>query len=443
MPDNNNDHLNHLPPHNLDAERSILGTILLDPDTIPDIISAIPSPDYFYSETHRVIYQTVIDLFEADKPVDIVTIKEEFRKRRKLKEIGGAVYLTDLVESVPTTKNIKRYIEIVREKKALRDLLQLGEKISSSVYDESVDSGEAIETAEDLFLDIRRKSATDSQKVSLVSSIKTIGKTFSKTIHTGVEPEFPFKFSPLQTKIGGTDRGILTLIGGYTSQAKTTLAIQLADDFADANNKTLICSSEMPELQTIQRIICRRCHIDSEKFLHNRLTGEDKEKIEQELEVLDIPLWMSRISTVNDVHRAIRETKADIVFVDHIHQMTGPGNSEYDKISNIMVGLKNLAMQENISVIAVSQLRRAAKENPRPPRLSDFRGSGRIEENAQIAILLYWPWQIMGNEAKIGKEKAGKHDVLLIVAKQTAGPVGRELVYFAPEHYELTKRYKD
>lgn len=440
----NNNNLENLPPQNLDAERSVLGTLLLDPDTIPDILSMIPSPDYFYSEIHRVIYQAVINLFGTDRPVDIVTIKEELRKINKLKDVGGAVYLTDLIESVPTTKNIKRYTEIVKEKKTSRDLLQLGEKISSSAYNESIDSNEAIKSAEDLLLDIRRKSAPDDQKVSQVSSIKIIGESFGKTIHTGVEPEFPFKFSPLQAKIGGIDRGMMTVIGGYTSQSKTSLIVQLADnDFADSGFKTLICSSEMPELQIMQRIICRRCHIDSEKFLHNRLDGEDKERIEQELEVLDIPLWMSRVSTVNDVHRAVKEIKADIVFVDHIHQMTGPGNSEYEIISNIIVGLKNLAMQENVSVIAVSQLHRAAKENPRPPRLSDFRSSGRIEENAQVVILLYWPYQIMGSEAKIGREKASKHDVLLIVAKQTAGPVGRELVYFAPEHYELTKRYEN
>jgi len=442
MPDNNNN-FNKLPPQNLDAERSVLGTLILDPDTLPNILSTIPSPDYFYSETHRMIYQTMINLFEADKPIDIVTIKEEFRKRNKLKDIGGSVYLADLVESVPTTKNVKQYAKIVKEKKTGRDLLQLAAKISSSAYDESASSSKVIEEAEDLLLDIRRKSVADSKDISRVSTVKMVGQSLGQRIHKGMKAEFPFKFSPLEAKIGGIDRGILTMIGGYTSQSKSSLAIQLADEFADSNFKVLFCSSEMPQLQIMIRIVCRRCHIDSEKFLHNRLTGEDKEKIKQELEVLDIPLWISRISTVNDVHRATRETKADIIFVDHIHQMTDTSNSEYDRISHIMIGLKNIAMQENVSVVAVSQLHRAAKDNPRPPRLSDFRGSGRIEENAQIAILLYWPYQIMGSEAKIGREKASKHDVLLIVAKQTAGPVGRELVYFAPEHYELTKRYEN
>jgi len=276
---------------------------------------------------------------------------------------------------------------------------------------------------------------------SEILPIKEVAESLQMIIKENIGGDFPFKFEPLRKRCDAVDRGGLTVIAGHTSQCKTTLSLQLADEFAQDGNRVAICSSETTEIQIAQRIICRRCHIDSWKMRKGKLTGEDKMLISEEVEGMDIPLWVSRISTVADVRRVVRKVKPDIIFVDHIHQMIGEGRSEYEMVSNIIVGLKNLAMDENIHVVAVSQLHRTSQDVIRPPRISDLRSSGRIEENAQLVLLVYWPWQLMGDKAKIGKKEVGENDVLLIIAKQTQGPVGSDGIYFNPEYCELTGVY--
>jgi len=142
----------------------------------------------------------------------------------------------------------------------------VGDEISSLTYQGSGSSSDVIEKAEDLIQDIRQKSTSADRDIKRVSTIRNVGESLGQIINEGAGAEFPFKFSPLEAKIGGIDRGMLTVIGGFTSQCKTSLVIQLADDFASSDFKTVICSSEMPELQIMQRVLCRRCHIDSENF---------------------------------------------------------------------------------------------------------------------------------------------------------------------------------
>lgn len=426
-----------VPPQNLDAERSVLGAMLLDAKVIPLIIEVIPNPDSFYSETHRLVYQEMLNLLDENKPVDIVAVKEELRRKNRLKDIGGAVYLADLVSSVPTTANAVYYAKIIIEKKVLRDLMQASASIDSLARD-SQPLNDVLEKAQELVAKVAQEISPRSE----ILPIKEVAESLEMIIKENIGADFPFKFEPLRKRCDGIDRGMLTVIGGYTSQTKTTLSIQLADEFAEDGSRVAICSSETAELQIAQRIICRRCHVDSWKMRKGKLSAEDKMLVREEVEGMDIPLWVSRISTVADVRRVVRKVKPDIVFVDHIHQMVGPGNSEYEMVSNIIIGLKKLAMDENVSMVAVSQLHRTTSEGIRPPRLSDLRSSGRIEENAQLVLLVYWPWQLMGEQARIGKVKVNKNHVSLIVAKQTQGPVGSEDIYFNPDYCELTGVYK-
>ncbi len=433
----NDDSFGKLLPQNLDAERSVLGAMLLDTKVIPLVTEVIPNPDSFYSEIHRLIYQEILKLLNENKPVDIVTIKEELRKKNRLKDIGGAVYLADLVNSVPTTAHVLYYARLVREKKVLRDIIRASISIEALVQD-----GQPVENVLEKAQELIAKAAQETMPISKIFKVKEVAESLEMLIEKNIGADFPFKFEPLRKRCDGIDRGMVTVIGGYTSQAKSTLSIQLGDEFAEDGNKVAICSSEMPELQIAHRILCRRCHIDSWRMRKGNLTAEDKNLIREEIEGMDIPLWLSRVSTVGDVRRVVRKVSPDIIFVDHIHQMVGEGHSEYEMISNIIVGLKKLAMDEDISVVVVSQLHRTTQDGIRQPRLSDLRSSGRIEENAQLVLLIYWPWQIMGDGAKIGKKEVDENHVSLIIAKQTQGPVGMEEIYFKPEYCELTGIYE-
>jgi len=433
----------NLPPHNLEAEKCILGTMILDNQTISSLLDLISEKD-FYSEIHRLIFKEIKDLFNEEKTVDVVVLKNRLKEKSQLQKIGGASYLADLVNSVFTTRNVLYYAEKIKEKRILRDLFSALETI---IHEDNLGVEEVLNKAQDIISEVSKEK---TETLENIVPVKDIAESLYTILNENLGVDFPFKFPPLKKFVGGLDKGMLTIIGGYTSQGKSTLSIELADQFASDGIKVLFCSSEMTEMQIVERIICRRCHIDSQKFRNLALTAEEKEAIREEIEIMDIPLWICRVSTVSDIRSFVRKIEPDIVFVDHIHQMVGKGNSEYEMISNIVVGLKNLAMDEDISVIAVSQLHRTIKEGLRSPRLSDLRASGRIEENAQLVIFVYWPYQIKGDQAKINREKATKNnrekatknDVLLTVAKQTAGPIGYEKIFFNPQFYELTERWE-
>jgi len=428
----------NLPPHNLEAEKCILGTMMLDNQAIPSLLDLISEKD-FYSEIHRLIFKEIKDLFNDEKAVDVVVLKNRLKEKSQLQKIGGASYLADLINSVFTTRNVLYYAEKIKEKRILRDLLSALTSIETIIHKNNLGVEEILNKSQDIISKVAKEK---TETLENIVSVKDIAESLYTILNENLGVDFPFKFSPLKKFVRGLDRGMLTIIGGYTSHAKSTLSIELADQFASDGIKVLFCSSEMTEMQIVERIICRRCHIDSQKFRNLALTAEEKEAIREEIEIMDIPLWICRVSTVSDIRSFVRKIEPDIVFVDHIHQMVGEGNSEYEMISNIVVGLKNLAMDEDISVVAVSQLHRTTKEGLRSPRLSDLRASGRIEENAQLVIFVYWPYQIKGDQAKINREKATKNDVLLTVAKQTAGPIGYEKIFFNPQFYELTECYE-
>jgi len=249
--------------------------------------------------------------------------------------------------------------------------------------------------------------------------------------------DFPFSFEPLKVLAAGINRGEVMVIGGYPGQGKTAMSIKLADDFACNNHKVLYCSSEMPVKDIVIRLFCRRCRINSEKFRTGRLSDEDIAAIANESMDMQIPLILAGVSTADEIKAIAEEVKPDIVFVDHLHQLMGEGK-EYEIVSAAMLALKNMARVNNIAVIIAAQLHRSEfvskKGLPPRPRQSDFRGSGRIEENSQIISFLYWPYGFT-----LDSEKHDKNKSQLIVVKNTSGSLGYSNVFFRPEEYEFKR----
>ena len=394
-------------------QKSILGTLIINGlRTAEDYIPLLQGE--YFGGTDRRVFNLIKEKVEKKEDFDGNLIAEEIKEKKWIEKPYS--YLALLEEEAGPVSLLPIYIE--RVKKQITRLKSL-DLLSNNGNLEQV-------------LELLRKLEENPKEK--VNRINEIMEDLNIAIKEGIGVEFKFKFTPLRKMLVGLDRGELTVIGGWTSQAKSSLCLQLAIEFAEQGYKVLFCSSEMTEPQIGKRIISLRCHINSMKFKSLDFTEEEKERIRNEISLINIPLWMNKISRVVEVRRVIRKLQPDIIFVDHIHQMIGPGRSEYEMISNIVVDLKNLAIEENVAIVAVSQLHRKEKESARRPKLSDLRSSGRIEENANNVILLYWSYPITGNEKK-------KNDMEIISAKSRDGRIGFDNdITFIPEYYEFTEK---
>ncbi len=438
--------LEKLPPQSLEAERSVLGAMLLEKETIPKVVQIITSSSDFYSETHRLIYEGIISLFDKNKPVDLVTLREEFRKRSKLEDVGGTAYLAELVNSVPTTANVSYYTRIVKEKQILRELLRAGASISSLSYDASQDLDVVLDKAQSLIFDITRKRTKTPFvhiKDILTGTFEHIEALYEKKERiTGI----PTGFTQLDRLTSGFQSSDLIIVAGRPSMGKTSFVMNIAQYAGiETNIPLMIFSLESAKDQLVERLLCSEARVDSQKLRTGFLSEDDWSRLTDAAGVLaDAPIYIDDTPNIGvlELRAKARHAKAErdvkMVIVDYLQLMAGDKRAEnrQQQISEISRSLKALAKELGIAVVAISQLSRSVEkrgEDDKRPRLSDLRESGAIEQDADLVLSLYREYYYSG-------KREDEREAEAIINKQRRGPVGKVPLIFLNEYTRFEDR---
>ena len=388
-----------IPPHSVESEQSILGSILLDKDAIITVSETI-RPSDFYKEAHKIIYECMLKLSNKNEPIDLITLTEELKKQGHLDDVGGISYITSLSTIVPTTSNVKYYADIVKEKSVLRQLIKASNDIINLGYENSVKVEEVLERAEKRIFDISQEKASDDFKSInevLVDAYDMIEKLYTnKSDVTGITTGF----KDLNKKINGLQRTDLILIAARPAMGKTAFSLNLVQNAALKGDASVaVFSLEMSKDQLVQRMLAAQSHVELKKIKTGTLDENDWPRIIDAMAVLsnasihidDTP--GIKISELRSKCRKLKIEKGlDLILVDYLQLMEGEGNNEsrQQEIAKISRSLKIIAKELNCPVVALSQLSRAPEQRAdHRPMLSDLRESGSIEQDADIVMFLY------------------------------------------------------
>lgn len=430
--------LGKVPPQNLEAERAVLGGMLLERETIPKVLQIITESESFYSEVHTLIYEGVVSLFNQNKPVDVVALKEQFGKKGKLKEVGGASYLAELVNSVPTTVNVPYYAQIVKQKHILRDLLKTADFIRSLSYDDSQELDVVLDKAQSSIFDItQQRVQTPYQHIKdvLTGTFERIEALYERKEQiTGV----PTGFAQLDRLTSGFQPSDLIVIAGRPSIGKTSLALNIAQYAGiEAKVPLVIFSLESAKEQLVERFLCSEARVDSQKLRTGFLSEDDWSRLTDAAGVLaEAPIYIDDSANIGvlEVRAKARQLKAEhdirMAIIDYLQLMEGDRriDTRQQQISEISRSLKALAKELNISVVAISQLSRAVEQREdKRPRLSDLRESGAIEQDADLVLSLYREHYYSRLAADEGKAE-------VIINKQRRGPTDKLPLIFISEY---------
>ena len=418
--------LDKLPPQNIEAEQSILGAILIDNDALPRALEIIDIDD-FYKQSHRTIFNAMVELFEKNEPIDLITITDCLKRREEIDAVGGVFYLSSLVNMIPTAANIKYHSKIVRERALLRGLLRSANEIASRVYEDNYEAEELVDYAEKSIFDVsdkRIKASFVTLKEVIKSSFEMIEHLYDKKeVITGI----PSGFRDLDDLTTGFQKGDLVVVGGRPSMGKTALALNIAQYVGlEVKEPVAIFSLEMAKEQLAFRMLCSEAMVNSSSIRKGFIKKEDWHKLTSAASNLTgAPIFIDDSSaiTVLELRAKARRLKMEhglsLVIVDYLQLMKGKGSFERreQEISDISRSLKALAKELSVPVVAVSQLNRSVEQR-RPPKpiLADLRESGAIEQDADVILFLYRD-EIYNRDAKKGEAE-------IIVAKQRNGPTG-------------------
>lgn len=425
--------LGRIPPQNLEAEQSVLGSMLLDKEAIPAVTEILKSED-FYREDHREIFEAVLDLFAKAEPVDLITVSEQLKLRGNLDNVGGLEYLTNIATSVPTTANVRHYAKIVEEKSILRSLIRVSNEISNISYDASEEVAVVLDRAEKGIFDILQKRNLKGFahiKDVLVDAFMKLEELYnSKGAVTGI----PTGFNDLDLKTSGLQNSDLILIAARPAMGKTAFALNIAQYAAvHAHVPVAVFSLEMAKEQLVNRMLCSEAMVDSQKMRTGKLEDQDLQKLARALG----PLSESQVyiddtpgTSMMEIRAKCRRLKLEknlgLIIIDYLQLMQGKGKTEnrQQEISEISRSLKILAKEINVPVITLSQLSRApeARADHRP-MLSDLRESGAIEQDADLVMFLY-------RDDYYNPDTEKKNIAEVIIAKHRSGSTGTvELVW--------------
>ncbi|HOJ92234.1 MAG TPA: replicative DNA helicase [Dictyoglomaceae bacterium] len=433
------DILGKIPPHNEEAEQAVLGAMLLSRDAIAKVVEIL-HPDSFYYEHHGMIFRVIVDLFEKALPVDLVSVTEELRNRNILEKVGGSVYVASLLDVVPTAANVEYYAHIVAEKALLRKLINAGTEIVSLGYKENETPELLVDKAEQLIFEIaqyHRFRALVPLREILSKSFKEIEKLHQTgKPYTGV----PTGFWDLDRKTGGLQPSDLIIIAARPGMGKTSFSLSIAQYIAlEEHLPVAIFNLEMSSFQLALRLLGSEAQID----IHRLRTGQIKEQEWPKLarafgKLAEAPIYVDDTPDLNvvEMRARARRLKAEkglaLIIVDYLQliRFLDRDKSENQQISEISRGLKSLARELEVPVIAISQLSRAVEARAeRRPQLSDLRGSGGLEQDADVVIFIYREGYYKAQEMEIDSDTP--EEVEIIIAKQRNGPTGTvKLLFF-------------
>ncbi len=442
---NSSQTIDKLPPQNIEAEMATLGAMLINEAAIAEVMEIVDE-DFFYKEEHKLIFSTIISLFNSRKKVDILTVSEDLNKRKILERIGGASYLTSLADFVPTSANVGHYARIVKEKGVLRLLISSATQIVALAYKEAEEVSTILDKAEKLIFEISDKRVEGGYihiKEIIKDGIELIESLYHKKSHiTGI----PTGFHDFDVKTAGLQRGDLIIVAGRPSMGKSALATSIAE-FAAVEEKIPIAffSVEMSKEQLMQRFLCSQAKVDMHKLRTGFLAPSEWPILTSAAGKLsEAPVYIDDTPAINvfELRAKARRLSAhygiQLIVIDYLQMVRGmrKGDSRQQEISEISQALKALAKELNIPVLAVSQLSRAVESRTdHRPQLSDLRESGAIEQDADVVVLLL-------REEYYNPTPENKGVAEAIIAKQRNGPVGSVNLGFIREYMKFVNLAK-
>lgn len=441
-----------LPPQNIEAEQSVLGSLMLDKDAIVKIADLI-KPEDFYRDAHRNIFEIMIELYSNNEPIDFLSLTNKLEEKEKLEKVGGTSYLTTLVNSVPTAAHVVHYAKIIQRKATLRRLIDAASQIADSGYQETEDVDSLLDRAEQKIFGVSQKYLKQDFlpiKPALEEAFERIDKLHKGD---GALRGTPSGFYELDNILAGLQKSDLVVLAARPSLGKTTFALDIARHAATKENIPVgIFSLEMSKEQLVDRLICAEAGIDLWKLRTGRLSsegdGDDFSKIAKAMDVFSkAPIFIDDAAspTVMEIRTMSRRLQAEhglgLIVIDYLQMMRGTtSENRVQEISEISRSLKSLARELNIPVLAVSQLSRAVEARPdQVPKLSDLRESGSIEQDADVVLFIY-------REDRVKKDTDKPNIAEIIVAKHRNGPTGKTELFFDENHVtfkNLEKRYTE
>lgn len=429
-----------IPPQDTVAEKSLLGAILISDKILPEILTII-RPGDFYEERHQIIFEAMMNLYDQHRPVDLLTLTSELKSTKKLKGIGGAPYLTELSNFVPAASHAKAYAEIIEKASTRRRLIKAGTEIAKKAFEDDADVQSLIGSAEKELFEVSDKIV----KSDYVAMDELLADAFDRIEdlqkNKGALRGLKTGFRDLDKKTAGFQKGDLIIIGARPAMGKTTFAQNLTYNIASMNKKgVLFFSMEMAANEIVDRMISDVSGVDNWKMRTGNLSEEEFQKIGEALGEMDeLPIYIDDTSSMtimdlrNKARRAMHDHDIGIVIVDYLQLIQGSDRykgNRVQEVTEISRGLKILARELEIPVVALAQLSRSVtgRDDPRPV-LSDLRESGSIEQDADLVMFLHRPDYYRQNDDNYEET----HVTELLVAKHRHGAVGKIELYFHPE----------
>jgi replicative DNA helicase len=419
--------LDKIPPQNVDAEQSTLGACLIERDALSKVVEILPDSQDFYKTAHQTIYEAIISLSERGEPVDLITLTNELRNQNHLEGVGGAAYLTHLIDSVPTAANAEYYANIIKEKAILRNLIMAGTNIATMGYKEEEPAENIVDRAEqEIFAIAERRMISDfvPLKKVVTSTFEKIEELYARKAHvTGL----PTGYRELDNYTAGLQRANLIIVAARPGMGKTAICMNIAQHIATREKLPVaIFSLEMSRDELAQRLLCSEAHIDAMRLRTGFLEEGDWPRLTRAMNVLcEAPIYIDDSAglSVMEMRSKARRLKSkqgiELIIIDYIQLIRGSSRTENrnQEISEISRGLKGLSKELNVPVMVISQLsREVEKRQDKRPMLSDLRESGAIEQEADIVIFIY-------RDDYYNPHSEKKNMAEVIIAKQRSGPL--------------------
>ena len=437
-----------VPPQNLDAEKSLLGAVLIDEEALADVSEHV-SPDDFYEKRHGLVFGAMMRLYEKHKPVDLLTLTDELNKKDELETVGGSAYLGELTNYVPTAAHAEAYAELVAAAAVRRRLIKASSEITELGFNEDTTTQELLEKAEAELFSVSDQSL--KQDLTSLESILTDSFDRLEELHRnkGAIRGVRTGYRDLDNMTAGLQRSDLIILAARPAMGKTTLVTNLAYNVATiAKQSVLFFSLEMSKEQLVDRMLADASGVDSWNIRTGNLSDDDFGKLSDAMgELAEAPIYiddtpgLSVLEMRTKARRQAHEAPLGLIIVDYLQLMQASGRSDGNRVqevSEISRGLKLIARELNVPVIALSQLSRSVESrSPQIPQLADLRESGSIEQDADIVMFIY-------REAYYNPETERENITDLIIAKHRNGPTGKVELYFHPERLRfmsLDKRH--
>ncbi|MDR1197361.1 MAG: replicative DNA helicase [Candidatus Nomurabacteria bacterium] len=432
-----------LPPQDIEAEMSLLGAVLIDDEVMSDVADRITAEE-FYEPKHRSIFSAMVKLYDGNRPIDLLTLKSQLDGEKKLKEIGGRKYLTELASYVPTAANAAAYAEIIRTNATRRRYIEISTRIANLSFEGELDIKELSDQVESLVYHANSENVSGD----LVSIEAIVNNTYETIEQIQSNPDklrgVKTGYADLDKITAGLQKSDLIILAARPAMGKSTLAQNLAMNVAMKEKKAvLFFTLEMSQEQLVERMLSETAGVDNSKIRTGKLTGEEMTKIGNAMgEIAEAPIFIDQSSDISvlemrtKARRLAHKQPLGLIIVDYLQLMRAArgnrDNNRVQEVGEISRGLKLLAREMDVPVVALSQLSRAVESrNPPIPMLSDLRESGSIEQDADIVMFMY-------REDYYDEDTDRKNITDLIISKHRNGSVGKVQLYFHPSQLKFT-----